>query len=123
PGVTLMHLNVPEMPGVEAIEAIRSQAPDARIIVLTTYDGDEDIYRGLRAGARAYLLKDASSEQLLQTIRGVHDGRTLIPPEVASKLAARMSTRDLTAREVEVLRLIAAGKSNHELGGALFIPE
>src|SRR5205807_1452445 len=102
---------------------IRAEAPEARIVILTTYDGDEDIYRGLRAGARAYLLKDASSEQLLDTIRGVHRGRMLIPPEVASRLAARMSTRDLTAREVEVLRLIAAGKSNHEVGAALFITE
>src|SRR5262249_6720265 len=105
------------------IEAIRAAEPDARIIVLTTYDGDEDIYRGLRAGARAYLLKDASSEQLLQTIRGVHHGKTLVPPEVASKLAARISTPDLTAREVEVLRLIAAGKSNHQIGTELFITE
>lgn len=123
PDVTLMDLNMPGLPGVEAIEAIRAEAPDARIIVLTTYDGDEDIYRGLRAGARAYLLKDASSEQLLQTIRGVYRGRTLIPPEVASKLAARMSTPDLTGREVEVLRLIAAGKSNHQIGTELFITE
>ena len=123
PNVTLIDLRMPRLSGVEVIQRIRMETPGARFIVLTTYDGDEDIYRGLRAGARAYLLKDASSEQLLETIRGVHRGRTLIPPEVASRLAARMSIPDLTPREVEVLRLIASGKSNHQIGTELFITE
>src|SRR5918911_153585 len=99
PDVTLMDLRMPEMDGVEAIEAIRRESPEARIIVLTTYDGDEDIYRGLRAGAKGYLLKDAGREALLEAIRAVHAGQTRIPPELAFKLAERMGNPELTARE------------------------
>jgi two-component system NarL family response regulator len=123
PDVALMDLNMPEMGGVEAITAIRSEFPDARIIILTTYDGDEDIFRGLQAGAKAYLLKEGSVEQLVETIQAVHRGQMRIPQEVAAKLAARMTTPDLTAREREVLHLIVAGKSNAEIGTALFITE
>jgi two-component system, NarL family, response regulator len=123
PDITLMDLNMPEMGGVAAIEAIRAEFPDARIIILTTYDGDEDIYRGLKAGAKAYLLKEGSLQDLLDTIEAVHRGLTRIPPEVAAKLAGRMSAPELTAREREVLNAIVTGKSNAEIGQALFISE
>ena len=123
PDITLMDLNMPEMGGVDAIAAIRAEFPDARIIILTTYDGDEDIFRGLRAGARAYLLKEGSVEQLIETIHAVHRGQMRIPEEVAAKLAVRMTSPELTARELEVLRLIVAGNSNLDIGNALFITE
>lgn len=123
PDVTLMDLRMPQMDGVAAITEIREASPQARIIVLTTYDGDEDIYRGLHAGAQGYLLKDADRGALLEAIRSVHAGRTHISPEVAMKLASRVSRRDLTPREQEVLELMAAGKSNHEIAAALFIGE
>lgn len=123
PDVVLMDLRMPLMDGVEAITAIRQEDPAARIIILTTFDGDEDIYRGLRSGAKAYLLKDAPLDELLQSIRAVHEGKTWIPPTVAAKLAARVSATDLTAREVEVLRLVVDGKSNKEIGTALFVSE
>jgi two-component system, NarL family, response regulator len=123
PDVTLMDLNMPEMGGVAAIEAIRAEDPQAKIIILTTYDGDEDIFRGLKAGAKAYLLKEGALNDLLDTIHAVHRGATRIPPAVASKLAERMTIPDLTPREKEVLELIVAGKSNQEIGAALFITE
>jgi two-component system, NarL family, response regulator len=123
PDVTLMDLRMPQMDGVQAIETIRSEFPAARFIVLTTYDGDVDIYRGLRAGAQGYLLKDVPSQQMLLSIRAVHAGQICIPSEVAAKLAGYVTTLQLTAREIEVLRLVAAGKSNQEIGTALFIAE
>jgi two-component system NarL family response regulator len=123
PDVTLMDLRMPEMGGVAALVAIREQFPQARIIILTTYDGDEDIYRGLQAGAMAYLLKDTPREALLETIRAVHAGQRCIPPEVASKLAARITGPSLTERELAVLEQIVAGKSNREIGQALVITE
>ncbi len=123
PDVTLMDLRMPGVDGVEAITRIREAFPGARVIVLTTYQGDEDIYRGLRAGAKGYLLKDAGRQELLEAIRAVHAGQTRIPPDVASKLVERMGGRELSAREVEVLRLMAQGKSNQEIAAALFITE
>jgi two-component system NarL family response regulator len=123
PDVTLMDLRMPEMGGVEAIVTIRQQFPKARIIILTTYDGDEDIYRGLQAGALAYLLKDTPREELLETIRAVCAGQRRIPPEVASKLAERITGPSLTERELAVLEQIVAGKSNREIGQALVITE
>jgi two-component system, NarL family, response regulator len=118
-----MDLNMPEMGGVAAIEAIRAEDPQAKIIILTTYDGDEDIFRGLKAGAKAYLLKEGALNDLLDTIHAVYRGATRIPPDVAAKLAERMMIPDLTPREKEVLHLIVAGKSNQEIGAALFITE
>jgi two-component system NarL family response regulator len=123
PDITLMDLNMAEMGGVEAITRIREEFPEARIIILTTYDGDEDIFRGLRAGAKAYLLKEGSVDQLIETIHAVHRGQMRVPQEVAAKLAVRMTSPELTARELEVLRLIVAGNSNAEIGAALFITE
>jgi len=119
PDIILMDLRMPEMDGVEAIQAIRGKDPNARIIILTTYDSDEDIYRGLRSGARAYLLKDAGREALLEAIRAVHAGKALIPGHVAAKLAERMMEPDLTPREIEVLNLLAQGKTNRQIAREL----
>ncbi|HET6961537.1 MAG TPA: response regulator transcription factor [Terriglobia bacterium] len=123
PDVALIDLRMPELNGVEAIGAIRARVPSVRAIVLTTYDGNEDVYRSLRAGAKAYLLKDAPREELLGCIRTVHEGKTWISPLAAANLAARLSEEPLTPREIEVLRLIVAGKSNREIGAALFVTE
>lgn len=123
PDVTLLDLRMPQIDGVEAIAIIREEFRNARIIVLTTYDTDEDIYRGLSAGAMAYLLKGTSPDELLDTIRAVHAGQTRISSEVAAKLAARISIPELTARELEVLRLVVAGQSNREIGATLHISE
>jgi DNA-binding NarL/FixJ family response regulator len=123
PDVTIMDLRLPVMTGVEAITEIRRESPAARIIVLTTFDGDEDIYRALQAGARGYLLKDMFGDDLMDAIRAVHAGKSRIPAAVAQRLADRMVGSELTARELEVLKLIVAGKSNKEIGNALSISE
>ena len=123
PDITLMDLRLPQMGGVEAITAICAEFKHARIIVLTTYNSDEDIYRGLQAGAKGYLLKDAKPNQLLSAIRTVHSGQQYIPPEVGAKLVQRMNDPTLSERELEVLRLIAQGMSNSEIGIALSIGE
>jgi two-component system NarL family response regulator len=119
-----MHASLlPLVDGVEAISQIRARDPDARIVVLTTYDGDEDIYRALRAGAMAYVLKDAEAEELFRTTRAVYAGKTCIPPAVASKLAERMRGVHLTPRELDVLRLLVVGKSNSAIAETLFVAE
>ncbi len=123
PDVLLIDLRMPQLDGLEAVMAIQKKWPDARIIILTTYDGDEDIYRAIQAGARAYLLKGVPRGELLDTIRAVHAGSKRIPPEVAAKLAERISTSELTDRELEVLHLIVAGQSNKEIGRTLSITE
>ena len=123
PDVTLMDLRMPRMGGVEAITAICTEFKSARIIVLTTYDGDEDIYRGLQAGAQGYLLKDAKPNELLNAIRMVHSGQQYVSPAVASKLVKRMKNPILSERELEVLRLMAQGLSNQDIGTALNIGE
>jgi DNA-binding NarL/FixJ family response regulator len=123
PDVTIMDLRLPVLPGVEAIQEIRRSNPQARVIVLTTFDGDENIYRALQAGARGYLLKDMFGDELMDAIRTVHAGRTRIPPVVAQRLAERMGGPDLTSRELDVLRLIVAGMSNKEIGNQLHISE
>jgi len=123
PDITLMDLRLPNLAGVDAIGAIRGEFPAARIIVLTTFDGDEDIYRALQAGARGYLLKGMDAEELIDAIRTVHAGKTRIPAPVAQRLAGRMGGQELTARETEVLKQIVAGKSNREIGAVLFISE
>lgn len=123
PDVTLMDLRMPKMGGVEAIMAICAEFKQARIAVLTTYDGDEDIYRGLQAGAQGYLLKDSKLGELLNAIRAIHNGQKYIPPEVGAKLLQRMSNPELSERELEVLRLMAQGMGNQEIGTALIIGE
>jgi two-component system NarL family response regulator len=123
PDVVLMDLRLPGMSGVEAIIHIRSQFPQARIIVLTTYDGDEDIHRALDAGARGYLLKGMSGDELMDAIRAVHSGRSRIPAQVAERLAEGMVRPALTDRELGVLREIVSGKSNKEIGKELNISE
>ncbi|MEH2052241.1 response regulator transcription factor [Nostoc sp.] len=123
PDVTLMDLRMPQMAGVEAITAICAEFIAARIVVLTTYDGDEDIYRGLQAGAKGYLLKDAKPNKLLSAIRTIHRGQQYIPPEVGAKLVQRMSNPELSERELDVLRLMAQGMSNLEISTTLNIGE
>ncbi len=123
PDVTIMDLRLPVLGGVEAIQEIRRASPQARVIVLTTFDGDENIYRALQAGARGYLLKDMFGDELMEAIRAVHAGKTRIPPVVAQRLAERMNGSELTTRELDVLRLIVAGKSNKEIGNELHISE
>jgi len=123
PDITMIDLRMPVLGGVEAIVAIRREFPDARLIVLTTYDGDEDIYRSLQAGAQGYLLKDMFFEELEDAIRKVHAGARRIPTLVAERLAERMGGSDLTSRELEVLEQIVAGNSNREIGRLLNISE
>ena len=123
PDVVLMDLRLGAMGGVEATQRIRATWPQARIIVLTTFDGDEDIYKAIQAGAKAYLLKGMSVEELISTIRAVHQGRVRIPPAIAEKLAERMAGPQLTVREQEVLQLIVRGRSNKEIGSELSISE
>lgn len=123
PDIVLMDLRMPEMGGVEAIAAIRREWPGAKVIVLTTYDGDEDIYRSLQAGAQGYLLKDMFFDELESAIRAVHAGGRKIPGVVAERLAERMGGSNLTGRELEVLELIVGGRSNKEIGSALGISE
>lgn len=123
PDVVLMDLRMPEMNGAEAITVIQKEFPDSRIIVLTTYDGDEDIYRALQAGARAYILKDMVGDEVIDAIRAVHAGQRRIPAAVAARLAERMPRSELTPRELEVLQLIVKGKSNKDIAAALFVTE
>ena len=123
PDIALIDLRLPRMSGVDVIERIRMETPHARFIVLTTYDGDEDIYRALKAGARAYLLKGMTSEELIGTIRTVHLGKSYIPPAIAERLAERMGAQDLTPREFEVLEHIVQGRSNKEIAAELEVSE
>jgi len=123
PDVTLMDLQLPRLGGVAAITQIRAENPSARFIVLTTFDGDEDIFRSLQAGAKAYLLKGMTIDDLHKTIRLVHAGKTSISPAIAEKLADRMSTQELTARELAVLERIVAGRANKEIASDLSISE
>ena len=123
PDITLIDLRLPRRSGVEVIQAIRRRESFARFIVLTTFDGDEDIYRALQAGARAYLLKGMTAETLVTTIRQVHAGKSCIPPVIAQKLAERMGAEELTHREQDVLEQIVSGKSNKEIGVELEISE
>ncbi|HEX6719253.1 MAG TPA: response regulator transcription factor [Pyrinomonadaceae bacterium] len=123
PDVTLMDLRLPDMSGIDAMIAIRAEFPDARIVMLTTFEGDIQIQRALQTGARAYLLKSSPPKELMDTIRQVHAGKKRIPPEIASQLAEHMSDEALTNREVEVLQSIAGGNKNRDIANALFISE
>ena len=123
PDVTLMDLRLPDMSGIDALIAIRLKEPAARIIILTTFEGDVEIQRALKAGARGYLLKSTPPSQLVDAIRQVHAGKRRVPPEVAAQLAEGISDDGLTPREIEVLRLVADGNHNHEIAARLFIAE
>ena len=123
PDVTLMDLRMPGLNGVDTIRAIRREFPRSRFIVLTTYDGDEDIYRALEAGAQAYLLKDMLCDEILTAIRAVHAGQRRIPAAVGTRLAERLSGLELSGREQQVLELVAKGKSNKEIATDLDVTE
>ena len=123
PDITLMDLQLPDMSGIEAMIAIRQEFPEARIIVLTTYAGDVQVVRALKAGARGYLLKADVNDELLDTIRAVHAGQRRVHPELAAELAEYTGREALTVREIEVLRLIATGNANKEIGAKLSVGE
>ena len=123
PDIMLLDLRMPKKDGLETVKTIRAKRPDARIIILTTYGGDEDIFRSLKAGAKGYLLKDAPRQQILEAIRTVHAGCQYIPANIASKAAEHALKPQVTTREVEVLRHMARGASNKEIGAALFVSE
>jgi DNA-binding NarL/FixJ family response regulator len=123
PDVTVMDLQLPGMSGLDAIQAIRADNPKARIIVLTMYQGDEDIFRALKSGAATYLLKDIPSDDLIRAVRDVHQGVSTLPPNVAQRLGTRPFDEGLTARGMEVLRLLAAGMRNKEIAAALDISQ
>ena len=123
PDVTLLDLRLPDMSGIDILIAIRSEFPEARVIMLTTFEGDVEVQRALQAGARGYLLKNMPPADLLDVIRQVHAGKKRIPPEIASQLLEHMSDEVLTEREVEVLREVADGNRNREIAERLFISE
>jgi DNA-binding NarL/FixJ family response regulator len=123
PDVTLMDLRLPDMSGIDAMIAIRSEFPEARIIILTTFAGDAEIQRALEAGARAYMLKSMPPKELVEVIRQVNAGKKKIPPEIAAHLAEHYSDEALTGREVEVLQQIAGGNRNRDIADKLFITE
>lgn len=123
PDIVLMDLRLPEMSGVEAIRAILSETPEARIIVNTTYDADEDIFQAIDSGAKSYLLKDMNKERIFEVIRRVHAGDGILPSEVEQRLAQRMNRPELTNRELAVLELLAKGRSNREIADGLCISE
>lgn len=123
PDVTLLDLRLPDTSGIDILIAIRTEFPEARIIMLTTFEGDVEIHRALQAGARGYLLKNMPPSELLDVIRQVHAGKKRIPPAIASQLAEHMSDETLTEREVEVLREVAGGNKNKDIANKLFISE
>lgn len=123
PDVTLMDLRLPDLSGIDAMIAIRAEFPEARIVMLTTFEGDVEIQRALQAGAHGYMLKSMPPGELVQAIRHVHSGKKRVPPEVAAQLAEHMSDEDLTPREIDVLRRIAGGNRNKDIAELLFISE
>jgi len=123
PDVTLMDLRLPDMSGIDSMIAIRAEAPGARIIILTTFDGDAEIQRALEAGADGYLLKNMPQKQVVDAIRQVHAGKRRVPAELATRLAEYMGDESLTEREISVLKLVADGNRNRDIGERLFITE
>ncbi len=123
PDVSLIDLRMAPMSGIDTIVSLKKEHPNARIIMLSAFDTDDEIYQGLRAGAASYLLKDVAWEELLGTIRAVHAGEKRVPSHIAAKLADHMSKPELTARQLDTLRLIVAGRSNQEIADQLYITE
>jgi DNA-binding NarL/FixJ family response regulator len=123
PDVTLMDLRLPDKSGIDAMIAVRAEFPEARVIILTTFEGDVEIQRALEAGARGYMLKSMPPKELVEVIRQVHAGKKRIPPQLAAQLAEHMSDEDLTPREIEVLSQIAGGNRNRDIAEKLFITE
>ncbi|HEY4045623.1 MAG TPA: response regulator transcription factor [Acidobacteriaceae bacterium] len=123
PDITLMDLRLPDMSGIDALASIRTEFPEARIIILTTFEGDVEVRRALKAGAYSYLLKSMPPKDLIETIRQVHAGKKRIPPDVANRLAEYLGDEALSAREIEVLKHVAGGNSNREIAKLLFISE
>jgi DNA-binding NarL/FixJ family response regulator len=123
PDVTLMDLRLPDKSGIDAMIAVRKEFPEARVIMLTTFEGDVEIQRALEAGARAYMLKSMPPKELVEVIRQVHAGKKRIPPQLAAQLAEHLSDEDLTPREIEVLSQIAGGNRNRDIAEKLFITE
>lgn len=123
PDVVLMDLRLPGMGGVEATIAIRKEFPHAHVIVLTTFETDEDIFRAIQSGAKSYLLKDTPEDELAATIRNVHDGKQVLSDKLSRRLAERQQRPELSQRETEVLQLLIKGRSNKEIGSALFVTE
>ena len=123
PDVAMIDLRMPKMDGVQVVSTIREKAPTARIVILSTFDGDESIYRSLRAGARGYLRKDASRDSLIECIHCIYQGKSWVEPSLAAKVASRVRESELSPREIQVLQAIAEGKSNREIGQLLNIGE
>ena len=123
PDVVLMDLRLPGLGGVEATLAIRKEFPDARVIVLTTFDTDEDIFRAIQSGAKSYLLQDTPDDELATAIRGVHAGKQILSDKLSRRLAERQQRPELTQREMDVLQMLIKGRSNREIGTALFLCE
>src|SRR6202035_3160505 len=123
PDVTLLDLRLPDLSGIDAMIAIRAEFPEARIVMLTTFEGDVEIQRSLQAGARGYLLKSTPPNELIQAIRQVHAGKKRVPPDVAAQLAEHMTYESLTVREIDVLRQVAGGNRNRDIANLLFISE
>ena len=123
PDIVLMDLRLPDMSGIEAVSAIRAQFPDARILILTTFEGDAEVGRALKAGASNYLLKTMPPQEILDSIRQAHAGKKRIPPAVATRLAEHLADETLTVREIEVLRHVAEGNRNRDIADLLFISE
>jgi DNA-binding NarL/FixJ family response regulator len=123
PDITLMDLRLPDLSGIDAMIAIRAEFPDARVVMLTTFEGDVEIQRALEAGARGYLLKNMPPSEIVQTIRQVHMGKRRVPPEIAARIAEHMSDESLTPREVDVLKRLAGGNRNRDIADLLSISE
>jgi DNA-binding NarL/FixJ family response regulator len=123
PEITLMDLRMPDMSGIDALIAIRTESPDAKIIMLTTFEGDVEIQRALEAGARGYMLKSMPRKQLVEMIRRVHTGKKHIPPEIVAHLAEHLGEESLSKREIEVLQKVAGGNRNSDIAALLFISE
>ncbi len=123
PDVLILDLRMPDGDGIETTRRLVEINPDARILILTTYDNEEDIFNALEAGARGYILKDTTSEEIIEAVRQVHTGNRFLPPGVAARLADRMIRQSLTPRELDVLRLVSRGRTNKEIAAAMFISE